>query len=117
MDFSLIPNLEDSKRIANTMRAVSYDEAKAGVVHYIVEPLEARGALSSWDMTFQEFVEEHKNAKLLVCRYGRDVGLMMSPADHHGIWVLVRDDVRGKGIVPDHIVKFLEGLAKDKGLI
>ena len=117
MDFSLIPNLEDSKRIADTMRILSYEEAKAGVTRYIAEPLQERGELSAWDSSFEEFVEQHKDKKLLACRYGKAVGLLISPEDHRGIWVMIRDNVRGKGIVPDHIMVFLEGLAKQKGLL
>jgi hypothetical protein len=38
MDFSLTPNLEDSERIARSMRVLSYEEAKQGVSRYIEEP-------------------------------------------------------------------------------
>jgi hypothetical protein len=117
MDFSLIPNLEDSERIAKTMKVISYEEAKAGVTRYIVDPLEEQGELNDWDLKFQEFVEEHKDRRLLSCRYGRTVGLLISPADHRGIWVMIRENITGKGVVPDHIVSFLEGLAKQKGLL
>jgi hypothetical protein len=40
-----------------------------------------------------------------------------SPADHHGIWAMQREGTLSKGIVPDHLVTFLEDLAKRKGLV
>ena len=96
MDLSLTPNLEDSERISRSMRVLSYEEAKEGVSRYI---------------------EEHKNSKLIFCRYGKSVGVVFSPADHHGIWAAQREGTLSKGIVPDHLVTFLEGLAKSKGLV
>ena len=96
MDLSLTPNLEDSERISRSMRVLSYEEAKGGVSRYI---------------------EEHKNSKLIFCRYGKSVGVVFSPADHHGIWAAQREGTLSKGIVPDHLVTFLEGLAKSKGLV
>jgi hypothetical protein len=44
-------------------------------------------------------------------------GVVFSPADHHGIWVAQREGALSKGIVPDHLVTFLEDLAKRKGLV
>jgi hypothetical protein len=51
------------------------------------------------------------------CWYARGVGVVFSPADHHGIWAAQREGTLSKGLVPDHFVTFLEGLAKSKGLI
>ena len=115
MDLSLTPNPEDAERISRSMRVLSYEEAKKGVWQYIEEPLQEKGGLSSWDLSFAEYIDEHKNSKLLFCRYGKSVGIIFSPADHHGIWAT--EGNLGKGIVPDHLVTFLEGLAKSKGLI
>jgi hypothetical protein len=117
MDMSLTPNLEHSERIARSMRVLSYEEAKEGVWRYVEEPLAEKGELSAWDLSFAEYVEEHKNSKLLFCRYGKYVGVVFSPADHHGIWVMQREGTLSKGIVPDHLVTFLEDLAKRKGLV
>ena len=117
MDMSLTPNLEDSERISRTMRVLSYEEAKAGVSRYLEEPSNEKVDLTDWDLSFAEYIEEHKNSKLLFCRYAKGVGIVFSPADHHGIWAMQREDIRGKGIVPDHLLSFLEGLAKRKGLI
>jgi hypothetical protein len=114
MDFSLTPNLEDSERISQSMRVLSYEEAKSGVSRYLDEPA---GEMTDWDLSFAEFIEEHKNSKLIFCRYTKGVGIVFSPADHHGIWAIQRENVRGKGLVPEHLVTFLEGLAKQKGLI
>ena len=116
-DLSLTPNLEDSERISRSMRVLSYEEAKEGVSRYIEEPLEEKGGLTSWDLSFAEYIEEHKNSKLLFCRYGKSVAVVFSPADHHGIWAAQREGTLSKGIVPDHLVTFLEGLAKSKGLV
>jgi len=116
-DMSLTPNLEDSERISRSMRVLTYEEGKAGVSRYIEEPLRERGELTKWDLSFEEYVEEHKNSKLLFCRYGKSVAIVFSPADHHGIWVAQREGTMSKGLVPDHLVTFLEDLAKRKGLI
>ena len=117
MDLSLTPNLEDSERISRSMRVLSYEEAKEGVWRYVEEPLKEKGGLTAWDLSFAEYVEEHKNSKLLFCRYGKNVGVVFSPADHHGIWVAHRAGALSQGIVPDHLVTFLEDLAKRKGLV
>jgi hypothetical protein len=116
-ELSLTPNLKHSEQISRSMRVLSYEEAKEGVSRYIEEPLQERGGLTSWDLSFAEYIEEHKNSKLLFCQYARGVGVVFSPADHHGIWAAQREGTLSKGIVPDHLVTFLEGLAKSKGLV
>src|SRR6516225_8620443 len=67
MDFSLMPNLEDSARISRSMRVLSYEEAKEGVSRYIEEPLKEKGELTQWDLSFAGYIEEHKNSKLIFC--------------------------------------------------
>jgi hypothetical protein len=116
-EMSLTPSLKHAERIARSMRVVSYEEAKGGVSRYIEEPLHEKGELTSWDSSFAEYIEEHKNSKLLFCWYARGVGVVFSPADHHGIWAAQREGTLSKGLVPDHLVTFLDGLAKSKGLI
>ena len=116
-EMSLMPNLEHSERISRSMRVLSYEEAKEGVSRYVEEPLQEKGGLTSWDLSFAEYIEEHKNSKLLFCRYGSRVGIVFSPGDHHGIWAMQREGTRAKGILPDHLVTFLEDLAKRKGLV
>ncbi len=118
MDLSLTPNLEDAERISRSMRVLSYQEAKEGVSRQVEEPLQDKGGgLTKWDLSFAEYIEEHKSSKLLFCRYGSGVGIVFSPADHHGIWAMQREGTLSKGIVPDHLVAFLEDLAKRKGLV
>jgi hypothetical protein len=117
MNLSLTPTPEDAERISRSMRVLSYEEAKKGVWQYIEEPLQEKGGLSSWDLSFAEYIEEHKNSKLLFCRYGKSVAIVFSPADDHGIWAAQHEGNLSKGIVPDHLVTFLEGLAKRKGLV
>ena len=117
MDLSLTPNQEDAERISNSMRVLSYEEAKAGVSRYLQDPSNQKAEVTDWDLSFAEYIEEHKNSKLLFCWYAKGVGVVFSPADHHGIWVAQREGTHAKGIVPDHLVTFLEGLAKGKGLV
>jgi hypothetical protein len=116
-ELSLTPNPKHAERIARSMRVVSYEEAKGGVSHYIEQPLHETGELTSWDLSFAEYIEEHKNSKLIFCWYAKGVGVVFSPADHHGIWAAQREGSHAKGIVPDHLVTFLEGLAKRQGLV
>ena len=116
-ELSLTPNPEHSERISRSMRVLSYEEAKEGVSRYIEEPLQERGGLTSWDLSFAEYIEEHQNSKLIFCWYNRGVGVVFSPTDHHGIWAAQREGTHAKGIVPDHLLTFLEGLAKSKGLV
>ena len=75
------------------------------------------GVLTQWDLSFAEYIEEHKSSKLIFCRYGKSVAIVFSPADHHGIWAAQREGTHAKGIVPDHLLTFLEGLAKSNGLV
>jgi hypothetical protein len=118
MDLSLTPNQADSELLSRTMRVLSYQEAKEGVSRQVEEPLQDKGGgLTKWDLSFAEYIEEHKNSKLLFCRYGSGLGIVFSPADHHGIWAMQREGTLSKGIVPDHLVAFLEDLAKRKGLV
>jgi hypothetical protein len=117
-DLSLTPNLEDSEQISRSMRVLSYEEAKEGISRYIEEPLQEMGELTSWDLSFAEYIEEHKNSKLLFCWYDKGVGVVFSPADHHGIWATLNEGgTVSKGLVPDHLMPFLENLAKNKGLV
>jgi hypothetical protein len=114
MEFT--PQTPDAKRAKQTMRTLRYEEAKAGVSQVIEEPLEEIGALSDWDLSFSEYIEEHKNSALLFCWYAKYVGVVFSPADRHGIWVLQKENVGGKGKLPEHTVDALVRIAKEKGL-
>lgn len=50
------------------MRVLSYEEAKEGVWRYVEELLHEKGKLTRWDLSFAEYIEEHKNSKLLPVR-------------------------------------------------
>jgi hypothetical protein len=71
---------------------------------------------TDWDLSFDEYLEEHKNAKLLFCWYGPKVGIVFSPSDHHGIWAGRLEGVKGKGKLPAYLQKVVERIAKEKGL-
>jgi hypothetical protein len=114
MEFT--PQSLDAKRAKETMRTLPYEEAKAGVSRVIERPLEVIGALSEWDLSFSEYIEEHKNSTLLFCWPAKYVAVVFSPADRHGIWVLQRENVTGKGKLPQYTVDALERIAKEKGL-
>ena len=115
MEFT--PQSMDSKRVKETMRVLSYEEAKAGVSRVIEKPLQEKGALIDWDLSFSEYIEEHKNSKLLFCWYTKYVGVVFSPSDHHGIWALQREGVQGKGKLPKFAIDALEHIANEKGLL
>jgi hypothetical protein len=59
--------------------ALPYEEAKAGVSRVIEQPLEEMGALSDWDLSFSEYIEEHKNSTLLFCWYAKYVAVVFQP--------------------------------------
>src|SRR5260370_818953 len=101
MDLSLTPNQADSELLSRTMRVLSYQEAKEGVSRQVEEPLQDKGGVTKWDLSFAEYIEEHKNSKLLFCRYGWGVGIVFSPADHNGIWAMKREGTLRRGIVPE----------------
>src|SRR5258707_12831657 len=101
MDLSLTPNLEDAERISRSMRVLSYQEAKEGVSRQVEEPLQDKGGgLTKWDLSFAEYIEEHKNSKLLFCRYGSGGGIFFSPAVHNGIWARQTEVTLNRGTVP-----------------
>jgi hypothetical protein len=78
MDSSFTPNLEHSERIAHSMRVIR--RGKEGVSRYLEEPLQEMGGLTSWDLSFAEYIEEHKNSKLLFYWYAGGVAVVFSPA-------------------------------------
>ena len=114
MEFT--PQSIDSKRVRETMRVLSYEEAKAGVSRVIEKPLQEKGALIDWDLSFSEYIEEHKNSKLLFCWYAQGVAIVFSPGDHHGVWAMQREGIKGKGILPEYALMTVEGIAKEKAL-
>jgi len=73
--------------------------------------------LTAWDLSFEEYIEEHKNAKLLCCWYAKDVAIVFSPGDHRGVWAMQREGISGKGILPQYALEIVEQIAKEKTLI
>ena len=95
MDSSFTPNLEHSERIARSIRVLG--RGKEGVLRNLEGPLQEMGVLTSWDLSFAEYIEEHKNSKLLFCWYDGGVGVVFSSADYHGIWAAQRGGTLSKG--------------------
>ena len=110
----------DTARIERTMRVVEYENDKPKIKHFLEAPLEdpdAEPAVpTDWDLSFDEYLEEHKNSKLLFCWYSRSVGIVFSPSDHNDIWAGRREGVKGKGTLPGYVLKVVERIAKAKGL-
>jgi hypothetical protein len=116
---SMSPEM-DTARIERTMRAIEYEGDKPKIKRFLEEPLEdpeAEPAVpTDWDLSFDEYLEEHKNSKLLFCRYSAGVGIVFSPSDHSGIWAGRLEGVKGKGTLPEYVLKVVERIAKEKGL-
>ena len=114
-----IPDM-DIARIERTMRVIEYENDKPKIKRFLEERLEDPDAEpevpTEWDISFDEYLEEHKNSKLLFCWYGPKVGIVFSPADHHGIWAGRLEGVKGKGVLPAHVREVVERIAKEKGL-
>jgi len=116
---SMTPEM-DTARIERTMRVIEYEGDKPKIKRFLEEPLddpEAEPAVpTDWDLSFDEYLEEHKNSKLLFCRYSAGAGIVFSPSDHSGIWAGRLEGVKGKGILPAYVLKVVERIAKEKGL-
>jgi pimeloyl-ACP methyl ester carboxylesterase len=110
----------DTARIERTMRVVEYEDDKPKVKRFLEQRLEDPEAEpdvpTDWDLSFDEYLEEHKNSKLLFCWYSRSVGIVFSPSDHNGIWAGRLEGVKGKGTLPGYVLKVVERIAKEKGL-
>jgi hypothetical protein len=112
----ITPQSLDSKRVRETMRILPYEEALSGVSRVIEKPLEETGGLIEWDLSFSEYIREHRTSTLLFCWCAKGLAVVFSPSDHHGIWVMARENVSGKGKLPEFALDALEGIAKEKGL-
>ena len=110
----------DTARIERTMRVIEYEDDKPKIKRFLEERLEDPDAEpdvpTDWDLSFDEYLEEHKNSKLLFCWYGPRVGIVFSPADHNGIWAGRLEGVKGKGTLPAYLQEAVERIAKEKGL-
>src|SRR4029077_4741513 len=60
MDLSLTPNQADSELLSRTMRVLSSQEAKEGVSRQVEEPLQDKGGVTKWDLSFAEYIEEQQ---------------------------------------------------------
>jgi hypothetical protein len=110
----------DTARIERTMRVVEYENDKPLIKRFLEAPLEdpdAEPAVpTDWDLSFDEYLEENKNSKLLFCWFSPKAGTVFSPSDHHGIWAGRLEGVKGKGTLPGYVLKVVERIAKEKGL-
>ena len=113
---AITPDLMDTEIIRRTMRVLPYEEAKAEGTHFLEESLGEKAVLLDWDLSFLEYIEEHKSSKLLFCWAAQGVGIVFSPSDHHGIWAIQRKGISGKGILPEYALEVVERIAKEKAL-
>jgi hypothetical protein len=113
---SITRDLMDTTRIQRTMRVLPYEEAKAATTRFIEGSLEKSDELTGWDLSFEEYIEEHKSSKLLFCWYAQGVAIVFSPSDHHGVWAMQREGVKGKGVLPKYALEIVERIAKEKAL-
>src|SRR5258708_14281363 len=113
---SITRDLMDTTRIQRTMRVLPYEEAKAATTRFIEGSLEKSDELTGWDLSFEEYIEEHKSSKLLFCWYAQGVAIVFSPSDHHGVWAMQREGVKGKGVLPEYSLEIVERIAKEKTL-
>jgi len=108
----------DSDKIKKTMRVLLYDEAKAGVSRVISQGFgESEVPLTDWDLWFVEYVEKHRDSRLLFCWFAKGGAALFCPTDHTGIWAMQREGLRAKGKVGGPAQAILEGLAKETGFI
>jgi hypothetical protein len=101
----------DDKRVNETMRILTYDEAEKGVSAAIGVPVD------DWDKSFGQYVEDHKDAQLIFCWYTQDVQILFCSADQTGIWGLHREGLEGKGKLSPREVGELQAIAKQKNLL
>jgi len=99
----------DTARLERTMRVIEYESDKPKIKRFLEQPLEdpeAEPAVpTDWDLSFDEYLEEHKNSKLLFCWYSPTAGIVFSPSDHNGIWAGRLEGVKGKGTLPAYVLK------------
>ena len=109
-------DLMDTTLIRRTMRVYPYEEAKTAAIRFIEGSAEKSEVLTGWDLSFEEYIEEHKNSKLVFCWYAQGVAIVFSPGDHHGVWAMEREGIRGKGVLPEYALEIVERIAKEKAL-
>jgi hypothetical protein len=110
----------DTARIERTMRGLEYEDDKPKIKRFLeqrIEDPEGEPMVpTDWDLSSDEYLEGHKNSKLLFCWYRTRVEIVFSPADHHGIWAGRLEGVKGKGKLPAYVQEVVERIAKEKGL-
>ena len=110
----------DIARMERTMRVVEYEDDKPKIKRYLEQRLEDPEGEpmvpTDWGLSFDEYLEQHKNSRLLFCWYGPRVGIVFSPSDHNGIWAGRLEGVKGKGKLPAYLQEVVERIAKEKGL-
>jgi hypothetical protein len=110
----------DTARIERTMRVIEYEDDKPKIKRFLEERLQDPDAEpevpTDWDLSFEEYLEEHKNSRLLFCWCTPRVGIVFSPSDHNGIWAGRQEGVKGKGTLPAYLQQAVERIAREKGL-
>src|SRR5271166_1791207 len=76
---AITPDLLDIETIRRTMRVLPYEEAKQTAMRFLAETLGEKVALTDWELSLQEYIEAHKNSKLLFCWYTHGVGVVSAP--------------------------------------
>jgi hypothetical protein len=97
------------------MRVLPYEEAKAEATRFLKD-LETSNVITDWDLSFEEYIEEHKISKLLLCWLAEGIAIVFSPSDHHGIWTMQREGIKGKGVLPNFALEIVERIAREKAL-
>jgi hypothetical protein len=114
-DEMITPETIDTGLIRRTMRAIPYEEAKTAVTRFINETV-PDSEPSSWDLSFEDYIEAHKGLGLLFCRYSSSTVIIFCPSDRHGIWEMQREESNAKGILPEYAFEPLYRIAEEKGL-
>ena len=109
-------DLIDTSRIERTMKVFPYDEAKTATKRFIEGSMMKSEGLTGWDLSFEDYIEEHKNSKLLFCWLAQGIAIVFSPSDHHGVWAMQREGITGKGVLPEFALETVERIAREKGL-
>jgi hypothetical protein len=112
----ITPDILDTSLIRRTMRPLPYDEAKTAVTRFISETLTGFDEPNRWDLSFEDYIEAHKNLGLLFCRYSKNTVIIFCPSDRHGVWEMQREESSAKGILPEFAFEPLCRIAEEQGL-
>lgn len=92
-----------------TMRAVTYDEAKK-----IVEGI--AGTADAWDEQLHRALEASRDGLLLTGDIEKDIGYLIAAKPGKGVWFWRTGAGCAKGLIPDDRVSAFLELARRKGL-